>query len=157
MGIALGLLPPPRARAAVVTLNTCQLNPPAAEGACHPVLGFAADVPVTITAGGANIPLTVSLGLHMGADLALSYDPVTFVPGGDTMLGFTYTPTDDPGPEFTLNVDSQTGTITITSGSHTLSLPATHAPGHARWRALAPAHASHDDAPTPSFQRASRL
>ena len=62
--------------------------------------------------------------MRMGADLALSHDPATFVAGGMAPLGLTYTPTNDPGPEFILDVDSQAGTIT--SGSHTLSLPATH-------------------------------
>jgi hypothetical protein len=122
MGLAIGFLPPPRAQAA--TLTTCQVNPPTAEAACHPVLGFAADVPVTIDASGVNLPLTVSLTLRMGADLALSDDPATLAPGNTAALGLTYTPTDDPGPEFVLDVDSNPGTIS--AGGHTISLSATH-------------------------------
>lgn len=53
---------------------------------------------------------TATLTVDMGADVTLTYDRTDLVPGGSVPIDVTYTPTDDTGPEFSLDV---TADITV--------------------------------------------
>ena len=55
--------------------------------------------------------ITVSVSAALGADFDLSYDRADIRPGNVMPIGIAYTPTNDPGPEFTLAFD---GTVTAT-------------------------------------------
>lgn len=47
---------------------------------------------------------TATMAADMGADITFTYDRADLVPGGTVPVQITYTPTNDAGPEFTLDV-----------------------------------------------------
>jgi hypothetical protein len=80
----------------------------------HVRLGFAADVPIDETisddcclgAGEYTIEFdgAASIVVDMGADVAVTYDLADLVSGGSLPLAIAYTPTNDTGPEMSLDV-----------------------------------------------------
>src|SRR5262249_46539308 len=77
----------------------------------HVRLGFQATFPFSDTKSGqvpcvsysASFNGTGSLVVDLGADITVSYDRADIVPGGNVPIHVTYTPTNDAGPEVTVN------------------------------------------------------
>jgi hypothetical protein len=77
----------------------------------HVRLGFQASFPVSDTKNGsvpcvsynASFSGNATFAVDLGADLTFSYDRADIVPGGAVPIQVTYTPTDDPTHEVTVN------------------------------------------------------
>jgi hypothetical protein len=78
----------------------------------HRRLGFTTSFPISDNRGdskfcvsySANVSGTANLAVDMGADITFSYDRADLLPGGNVPIQITYTPTNDAGPE--LSVDA---------------------------------------------------
>jgi len=49
---------------------------------------------------------TAHLRVALGVDVTFSYDPADVVPGGNVPISVTYTPTDDPGNEVSIDIEA---------------------------------------------------
>lgn len=91
----------------------------------HVRLGFQAAFPVADMRSGdipcvsysASFTGTGNLAIDLGADLTFSYDRADVVPGGMVPVDVTYTPTDDPGPEATLDATADVSMSTDLDGA----------------------------------------
>ena len=78
----------------------------------HVRLGFTSTFPINdgMKEGVAGVDYefsatgTATLAVALGADITVAYDRKDLVPGGTVPVDVTFTPTDDPGPEFDLDV-----------------------------------------------------
>jgi hypothetical protein len=107
-------------RITILALTLSLLAIPVSAGAVdttlseHVRLGFAAELPISETisddcclgTGEYTVGFSgdASLVVDMGADVALTYDPADLLDGGSMPLAIGYTPTNDDGPELSLDV-----------------------------------------------------
>jgi len=83
------------------------ITPPAQ----HQRLGFTTSFPISANRGGSEICVsydagingTATLAVDMGADVTFSYDRADILPGESVPVQITYTPTNDAGPELTVD------------------------------------------------------
>ena len=90
----------------------------------HRQLGFEANVPFDETESDSEevcLPFCVDVASYsvraigtahirvaLGVDVTFSYDPAAVVPGASVPISVSYTPTDDPGNEVSINVEADT-------------------------------------------------
>ncbi len=99
-------------------------NPDPVSTTFHRQLGFEADVPFDVSDGDSEeacIPVcfdvasysvhvvgTAHIRVAMGVDVTFSYDPADVLPSSSVPISVTYTPTNDPGDELSLDVEAST-------------------------------------------------
>ncbi|HEX5591255.1 MAG TPA: hypothetical protein VFX65_13270 [Candidatus Limnocylindrales bacterium] len=99
-------------------------NPDPVTMTVHRQLGFEADVPfnegdsdsedvclplcVEVASYSVNAVGTAHIRVALGIDVTFSYDPADVLPGGSVPISVTYTPTDDPGNEVSIQVEADT-------------------------------------------------
>src|SRR5512146_1267803 len=77
----------------------------------HVRLGFSSSFPISDTRSDSvtcasysfSVDGAANLAVNMGADITFSYDRKDIVPGGNVPIQITYTPTNDDGPELSVN------------------------------------------------------
>ncbi|HEU4864284.1 MAG TPA: hypothetical protein VFU44_11015 [Candidatus Limnocylindria bacterium] len=90
----------------------------------HRQLGFEANVPfdesdsdseevclpfcVDVASYSVHAVGTAHIRVALGVDVTFSYDPAAVIPGGNVPISVTYTPTDDPGNEVSINIEADT-------------------------------------------------
>jgi hypothetical protein len=90
----------------------------------HRQLGFEASVPFDETEGDSEEVLGVEVASYevraigtahirvaLGVDVTFTYDPASVVPGGSVPISVSYTPTDDPGNEVSIDIEADTLTF----------------------------------------------
>ncbi len=99
----------PDTSAAVEVANEVVTPPPQ-----HLRLGFTTSFPIATSRSGskscvsydASINGAANLAVDMGADISFSYDRADLLPGGNVPIQITNTPTDDAGPELSVNASA---------------------------------------------------
>ena len=113
--------------AAAIAPGIALANPDPVSVTVHRQLGFEADVPfnegdsdsadvclplcVEVASYSVNASGNAHIRVALGVDVTFAYDPADVLPGGSVPISVTYTPTDDPGNEVSIQVEADTITF----------------------------------------------